>query len=194
MHSRSAACVFGDARLISSTRSRFAKTGPGRNSNSFDAWLKTLTPVTSEGSRSGVNWIRANDASSDRASAFASMVLPTPGKSSMIRCPSATRQRTTSRSVSSEVWTTRPRFATIAPTRSAGTGATAGSAKQALHLVEDRGRDLAFRSLRNDAFAGRPDDRHGVVGGVEADAGARDIVEDEEIRVLARALLPCALE
>ena len=29
MHSSSAACVFGEARLISSTSSRFAKTGPG---------------------------------------------------------------------------------------------------------------------------------------------------------------------
>ena len=60
MASRSADCVFGDARLISSTRSTFAKTGPGRNSNSFVFWLKTLTPVTSLGSRSGVNWSREN--------------------------------------------------------------------------------------------------------------------------------------
>jgi hypothetical protein len=39
MHSRSAAWVFGDARLISSTRRRFANTGPGLNSNSFERWL-----------------------------------------------------------------------------------------------------------------------------------------------------------
>jgi hypothetical protein len=84
MHSSSAACVFGDARFTSSTSRRFAKTGPGRNSNSFCCWLKTLTPVTSDGSRSGVNWSRANRQSSERASAFASIVFPTPGKSSMI--------------------------------------------------------------------------------------------------------------
>jgi hypothetical protein len=71
MHSSSAACVFGEARLISSTSRKFAKTGPGRNSNSFVFWLKTLTPVTSEGSRSGVNWIRENEQSTERESALA---------------------------------------------------------------------------------------------------------------------------
>jgi hypothetical protein len=84
MHSSSAACVFGEARFTSSTRRRFAKTGPARNSNSFRCWLKTLTPVTSDGSRSGVNWRREKRQSSERASAFASIVFPTPGKSSMI--------------------------------------------------------------------------------------------------------------
>jgi hypothetical protein len=85
MHSRSADCVFGEARLISSTRRMFAKTGPGRNSNSFERWLKTLTPVTSEGRRSGVNCRRENAQSTDRAIALARLVFPTPGKSSMIR-------------------------------------------------------------------------------------------------------------
>ena len=108
MHSSSAACVFGDARLISSTSNRFANTGPGLNSNSFERWLKTLTPVTSEGRRSGVNCIRENETSSERASAFASIVFPTPGKSSRIRWPSPTRQRTHRRNVSSGAWTTRP--------------------------------------------------------------------------------------
>src|SRR5213592_423686 len=65
MHSSNAACVFGDARLISSTSSRFAKTGPGRNSNSFERWLKTLTPVTSDGSRSGE--LQPRERSFDRA-------------------------------------------------------------------------------------------------------------------------------
>ena len=113
MHSSSAACVFGEALLISSTSSRFVKTGPGRNSNSFDRWLKTLTPVTSEGSRSGVNCRREKEQSIERASAFASVVFPTPGRSSMIRWPSASRQRTVSCKVSSGAWTTPPRFATI---------------------------------------------------------------------------------
>jgi hypothetical protein len=113
MHSRSAAWVFGDARLISSTSRRFANTGPGLNSNSFERWLKTLTPVMSDGSRSGVNWTRENSQSSERASAFASIVLPTPGKSSMIRWPSLIRQRTQRRSVSSGVCTTRARLSMI---------------------------------------------------------------------------------
>src|SRR4051812_13116610 len=169
MHSRSAACVFGDARFTSSTSRRFVKTGPARNSNAFARWSKTLTPVTSEGSRSGVNWSRENGTSSDRASAFASIVFPTPGKSSMIRWPSATRHRTTRRSVSTGACTTRPRLATIAPTRSEGAGAAAGSAKQLLHLVEDRRGDLVLRRLRERPLAGRQEERDLVVGRIEAD-------------------------
>ena len=75
MHSSRAACVFGEARLISSTSRMLANTGPGRNSNSFERWLKTLTPVTSEGSRSGVNWRRENEQSTERASALARVVF-----------------------------------------------------------------------------------------------------------------------
>src|SRR6266852_4526266 len=194
MHSSSAACVFGDARLTSSTSSRFANTGPGRNSNRFERWSYTFTPVTSVGSRSGVNWRRENEQSSERASAFASIVLPTPGKSSMIRCPSATRQRTTRRSRSAGACTTRARFAAIAATRSAGAGSTAGSAKQALHLVEDRRRDLVLRRLREQPLALAGDERHLVVRRVEADVVAAHVVEDEQIGVLVRELLSRALE
>src|SRR3954447_25465667 len=43
------------------------------------------------GSRSCVNWTRRTEQSIDRASAFANFVLPTPGTSSMSRCPSASR-------------------------------------------------------------------------------------------------------
>ena len=85
MLSSSADCVFGEARLISSPTTMLANTGPGLNSNSRRSWLNALTPVTSLGSRSGVNWIRRTEQSIDRASALASMVLPTPGTSSMSR-------------------------------------------------------------------------------------------------------------
>ena len=34
------------------------KIGPGRNSKSAVRWLKTDEPVTSDGIRSGVNWMR----------------------------------------------------------------------------------------------------------------------------------------
>src|SRR6266481_4028488 len=128
----------------------------------------TLTPVTSDGSRSGVNWSRENEQSRERASAFATIVFPTPGKSSMIRCPSATRQSTTRRSVSAGACTTRARFAAIAATRSAGSGASAGSANQALHLVEDGRGDLVLRRLRDRPLAGTGDERHLVVPGLEA--------------------------
>src|SRR5437764_7095999 len=204
MHSRSAACVFGEARLISSTRSRFAKTGPGLNSNSFERWLKTFTPVTSEGSRSGVNWSRENDASSERASAFASIVFPTPGKSSRIRWPSLTRQRTQSRSVSSGAWTTEARFSTIrlivAAAASTSTGcrsATVSSIplpEQHLCLVEDRGRDALLGRLRDPPLSIRRDDHDLVLYGVEADVGSPHVVVDDEIGAFAVALLPRARE
>src|SRR3954469_16036419 len=89
MHSRRADWVLGEARLISSPTTMLANTPPGRNSNSRLFWLNTETPVTSEGSRSGVNWIRRTEQSMLRASALLSIVLPTPGTSSMRRCPSA---------------------------------------------------------------------------------------------------------
>src|SRR5689334_10403476 len=196
MHSSSAACVFGEARFTSSTSRRFANTGPGRNSNSFRCWLKTLTPVTSDGSRSGVNCSLANSQSSERASALASIVFPTPGKSSTIACPSATRQRTTSRSVSSGAWRTRPRFLTIDWIWSLGLGTSARSAirEQPLDLVEDRGGDLVLRRLRDRALAGGGEQRHFVLVRVEADVGSRDVVEHEEVSALAGALLARALE
>ena len=79
MHSSRPDWVFGDARLISSTSTTFAKTGPGRNSNLLSRWLKTFVPTTSAGSRSAVHWIRAYSASIERAIERASAVLPTPG-------------------------------------------------------------------------------------------------------------------
>src|SRR6187399_1040824 len=196
MHSSSAAWVFGEARFTSSTRRRFANTGPGRNSNSFCCWLKTLTPVTSDGSRSGVNCRREKWQSSERASALASIVLPTPGKSSMIACPSATRQRTISRNVASGAWTTRPRFSTMVEICPLGAGSRARSAipDQRLHLVEDRRGDLVLRRLRNRALAGCREQRHLILVRVKADVGSRDVIEDEEVGALAGQLLPRALE
>ena len=47
--------------------------------------VKIATPVTSLGSRSGVNWIRRTLASIDAARALASVVFPTPGTSSISR-------------------------------------------------------------------------------------------------------------
>ncbi len=45
-------------------------------------------PVTSEGNRSGVNWMRWKVQSSERARALARVVLPMPGTSSMSTWPS----------------------------------------------------------------------------------------------------------
>ena len=63
--SSSAACVFGGARLISSASRRLAKIGPGRNSKSASRWLKIDEPVTSDGIRSGVNWMREKSSEVD---------------------------------------------------------------------------------------------------------------------------------
>ena len=79
MHSSRLAWVLGDERLISSARTMLANTGPGRNSKRAACWSNTLTPVTSLGSRSGVNWMRAKRQLTERASALARSVLPTPG-------------------------------------------------------------------------------------------------------------------
>src|SRR6266498_6031090 len=172
MHSSSAACVLGEARLTSSTSSRFANTGPGRNSNSLTFWLNTLTPVTSEGSRSGVNWRRENEQSSERAIAFASIVFPTPGKSSMIRWPSLTRQSVQSRSVSSGACTTRARFeTTLSATRAASSTGRAGCSlasisglQYPLGLVENHARDRRLRRLGHRLLAARRDEDDFVVG------------------------------
>src|SRR5262245_1881660 len=199
MHSSSADCVFGEARLISSTSRRFANTGPGRNSNSFVGWLKTLTPVTSDGSRSGVNWMRENDASSERARALASIVFPTPGKSSMIRWPSLSRQRTQRRSFSAGAWTTRARFsATACPVWAAASTSGFRSAASSITLLEEP-RDLVEHRRRNrglgclvDPALPRPRDQDDlVVRRVEADVVPADVVEDDEVgrlRLQHRAL------
>src|SRR5271169_3800384 len=59
-------------------------------------------PITSLGSMSLVNWMRWKEQSRPRASACASVVLPTPGTPSISRCPranSATSARRTTSSV-----------------------------------------------------------------------------------------------
>ena len=86
--SSSAACVFGDARLISSASTTLENTAPRRKSNEPCDWLYTSPPVTSDGSRSGVNWMRLHVPFTEWAIAFASDVLPVPGTSSSSRWPS----------------------------------------------------------------------------------------------------------
>src|SRR2546423_5672368 len=200
MHSSSADWVLGDARLISSTSRKFANTGPGRNSNSLVRWLKTLTPVTSDGSRSGVNWSREKEQSTERASAFASVVFPTPGKSSIIRWPSASRQRTVSSRIVSGAWTTLPRFSTRRRTARAGSsrGAVLRSGSsiplpppQPDDLVEDLARDLLLRRLLDPALACRGNENDFVGRCIEADVVSRDIVEDDQIGPLRPELLAC---
>ncbi len=60
-----------------------------------------VTPVMSEGSRSGVNWMRECVPCTVAAMARASAVLPVPGASSKSRCPSANMQVSAKRMTSS---------------------------------------------------------------------------------------------
>ena len=64
----------------------------GMEAEPFASRSKMLTPMMSDGSRSDVNCTRWNSSPSVAASACASVVLPTPGRSSISRWPSASRQ------------------------------------------------------------------------------------------------------
>ena len=194
MHSSNADCVRGDARLSSSASTMLANTGPGRKPNSLVRWSNTLTPVTSLGSTSGVSWIRANEQSSERASARASVVLPTPGTSSTSTCPSAS-SATTARSTmagspltaSRDVRDHAQRRVTRAlewmrlcdcdfhrthrtPGR-ASSGREISGAEQLLDPVEHGGRDRALGRARHLHDAVGSHERNLVVVDVEADVG-----------------------
>ena len=84
--SSSAACVFGGVRLISSASSTFVNTGPRRKIELAAAQRRSL-PVTSDGSMSGVNWMRRKSSPSARDRADASSVFATPGTPSSSTCP-----------------------------------------------------------------------------------------------------------
>src|SRR5215831_6711974 len=90
MASRSADWVRGVVRFTSSARTMWAKIGPGTNSNVRSFWLKTLEPVMSDGSRSGVHWMRRNVPPTEVARARASIVFPVPGRSCSKMWPPAT--------------------------------------------------------------------------------------------------------
>src|SRR5258708_7102557 len=72
-----------------------------------------LTPVTSEGSRSGVNWRRSKEQPRERASDLASIVLPTPGTSSIRMWPRLSSAMTQSSISAALPTSTRPTFSTI---------------------------------------------------------------------------------
>src|SRR5215212_10872061 len=134
MASRSADWVLGEARLISSPSTRLAKMAPGRKSKLPVARFQTVEPTTSDGRRSGVNWMRPQRQSSDVAKALARLVLPTPGTSSTRRWPSATRQRRASSITSALPCTTRPTLSATA----VKTSAKDESARAAPELATDR--------------------------------------------------------
>jgi hypothetical protein len=73
-------------------------TGPSRKRNSFVVRSSTEAPVMSEGIRSGVNWTRWNRRPSSDARVRTSVVLPTPGTSSIRTCESVRMPARTRRS------------------------------------------------------------------------------------------------
>ena len=131
MASSSADWVRGGVRLSSSRRTTWANTGPGRNSHVPVSGENTVTPVMSEGSRSGWPCTRDSWTPSAVASARASTVLPTPGTSSMSRWlpdRAATTARVTARGVPSRTSDSATcRFRPVATASSMdGTGPPAG--------------------------------------------------------------------
>ena len=118
MASSRAAWVLGLARLISSPRTMLENTGPGRKTKALRSRSQTETPVTSDGSRSGVNCTRWKPQWMLRASDLARRVLPTPGTSSMRRWPSERRPSTTRSTTARLPWMTRSMLAAMASKRS----------------------------------------------------------------------------
>src|SRR4051812_46872676 len=216
MHSSRPDCVLGEARLISSTSTTLAKIGPGRNSKRLSRWLKTLVPTRSAGSRSAVPWTRAKARSSERAMARASVVLPTPGRSSTSTWPSATSATRTSSSTSVRTSQARRTFSATRRMVSAASSSSEGETcsgtlmagpapglrlrierspsghlrAQRDHLFKDGGGHLALPGQRHVALAGRGDDRDLVGGDVEAGVGARDVVEHDGVEALLAQLSP----
>src|SRR3954463_1901114 len=164
----------------------------------------------SDGSRSGVAWMRANSQSSERASDLASIVLPTPGKSSRMMGPSHSSAITHRSSRPSGAWITR---ATFSITRRATTPALAiarewvesCSSDASTGVLSSDRRTLLYGSasglvpqcVQNGCgaglFGGSRDQllslgRHQhdfVEAAVEADVGAADVVHHDHVGTLA---------
>ena len=81
--------VLALARLISSMSTKLAWIGPSRVSNSPFEGSYTWVPTMSLGSRSGVHWIRENEALTMPANVAAAVVFARPGTLSSSVCPSA---------------------------------------------------------------------------------------------------------
>ena len=151
------------------------------------SWLKTFTPVTSVGSRSGVNWIRRNEQSIDRAIALASIVLPTPGTSSIRMCPSAIRAASASRISGCLPCTTFSTFCSMTRKPSANLCQSSVGSRVSKRTSADRRRTILLRStsraeprfLRHPAQRGGPGRapatrrREGSGGGSGAPAAGR---------------------
>ena len=89
MASSNALCTFAGARLISSANIKLAKIGPFFTSNFSFLTLYTIVPITSAGSKSGVNWMRLNLASISDDKVLIANVFAKPGTPSKSTWPFA---------------------------------------------------------------------------------------------------------
>ena len=158
---------------------------------------------------------RANSRPSERATARASVVLPTPGRSSIRMWPSASSATTTSSTTSAahlddgahavgDAASQRARGGDLGArdgpdgrariaVRRHGVPAAAGRA-EVVHRREDRPRDVRLRGARDVLLGARRHDRDLVLECVEADAGAADVVDDDRVEALAPQLLAAVVE
>src|SRR3954453_19545420 len=175
--SSSAACVLGGVRLTSSASNRFVNTGPWRKENEPPVASKIVWPITSDGMRSGVNWMRRNSRSRAAATALTTSVFATPGTPSSRTWPRTSSAATKPESVPSWPTTTFPtssRNARIGPRGSNWSAADSieGLPADAVELVckvGERGLVEHWRvaqcpchAVVIEAGAGRDETRHGL--------------------------------
>ena len=138
-----------------------------------------------------MNWRREKEQSRERAIALASIVFPTPGKSSMIRCPSLTRQRTQSRSVSAGAWMTLAEVLGEPADRRRPTAAVAVASLLLHQTSRSTSSRIAaaissFGALSTRRSPVRGEDHDLVLGGVEAHVVSGYVVVDDQVDALRR--------
>src|SRR5437016_788356 len=145
-----------------------------------------VTPTTSLGSMSEVNWMRWKLESTLRASACASVVLPTPGTSSISRCPRASKQARERRSTSDLPRIASPSTSSISDSLESGTGGVYKDSRTIVMISKPHCAPLfegrienfepeAFRRQRADGAGAHARPR--LVGG----AGDRGIQVEQEL-------------
>ncbi len=214
MHSSRPDCVLGEARLISSTSTTLAKTGPGRNSKRVVAPVEDLRADDVGRQQVGgaldareLEVERARDGARERRLADARQVLDQDVALGEQRDDARPRRprRAPRRRRGRAPRGGRPARWTAATsssaTRAAGSPASLMTARRgrAARAARRRSRGSraatsAFVARGHVALAGRGDDRDLVVDGVEADARGRDVVDDDRVEALARELVAAVVE
>src|SRR5665213_1658498 len=138
MASSSALWVRGLARLTSSANSSCVKIGPLRNSNCCCVRSNTDTPMMSAGRRSLVNCTRCQASPNRCASACASVVLPTPGTSSISKCPRASKHASDSLSTSGFPRIASPNTDSTSTSFERGTGGVYKESRTSNHDIQVR--------------------------------------------------------